>query len=329
MKVYPLYKKWKSLRDVSKYPISYYNFWDGQTADQIWFTEYLRDRGFFEKYPHIHFSFFSTLGKVEILRMDEWMNLFRRNQKRIFFTGENVHYDAFKPYQHNLLDHKSIDISLGFDNISDDRYVRFPLWLLEMFPARASVELLKQRCDGYSYQKYDDRARFCAMVAGGGSNLLSSHLVMRKEMVEALSNIAKVDCAGRFLHNTDDLQVKFNDNKRQFLTQYKFYICPENISVENYVTEKVFHSITSGCIPIYYGALNNPEPEVLNHDAIIFWNHDGNNTAAVKKVEELWNDPKLYKEFFEQPRLQPHAWEAIADFFSEFDKKLNEICSRR
>lgn len=328
MKVYPLYKKWKSLRDVSKYPISYYNFWDGQTADQIWFTEYLRDRGFFERYPNIHFSFFSTLGSVDLLRMDEWMNLFRRNQRRIFFTGENVHYDAFKPYQHNLLDHKSIDLSLGFDDISDDRYVRFPLWLLEMFPARASVELLKQRCEDYSLQKYDDRDRFCAMVAGGGANLLSSHLVMRKGMVDALSNISKVDCAGRFLHNTDDLQVVFQDNKRVFLKQYKFYICPENISVDHYVTEKVFHSITSGCIPIYYGALNNPEPDVLNHDAIIFWNHDGDNAAAVKKVEELWHNPKLYKEFFEQPRLQPHAWEAVADYYSMLDKKLNEICAR-
>lgn len=309
------------------YPVEYFNFWDGQSADEIWFTSFLKGRGLFNQFPKERFAFFSTLGNIKVVKADSRRHLFAKHRRRIFFTGENVHYDAFKDYQNNLLDNSHVELSLGFDLIDNPRYLRFPLWILEMFPADATTDVIKQRCEQLSHQKLNDgRSCFCAMVSGTSTLFGTESLDMRRDMVNSLNTISNVDCAGRFLHNTDDLQVLFNDDKAEFLKRYKFFICPENTSVEGYVTEKVFHSIGSGCIPIYRGSLNNPEPDVLNHNAILFWEKDADNSQLIQKVSELWQNPVRYKEFFEQPRLQPNAWEVVAHYFDSLEQKLHEIC---
>lgn len=319
-------RQWRRALISSNGKAQYYNFWDKQAADEIWFTGFLKSHGFFDRYHKARFAFFSTLGSVELLRVDEWLHPFSRNRKRVYFTGENVHYPVFKDYSDNLLDHTSIDLSLGFDYVDNDRYLRFPIWILEMFPPGSSLEDIKRICEGLSFRHYDAaRNRFCALVAGTSTMLGAESLEMRKKMVEQLNPIARVDCAGKLLRNTEELQERFYDDKAKFLKLYKFFICPENISVEGYVTEKVFHAIGSGCVPIYNGSLNNPEPDVLNHDAILFWDHDGDNTALLGQIEELQNNDRLYKEFFEQPRLKADAWEVVSNYFDALDKRLNVL----
>ena len=323
------YKK-NSLHTIDK-RVHYYNFWDGQTADEIWFSGFLKSRGFLDKYPKAQFAFFSTLGNINILRIDtlqHLLNIFGSKRIRFFFNGENNHHPYFTPYLHNLLDHKSIDLSLGFDYTIDPRYIRFPLWILEMFSPESSAEDIKNICNKLSHQRPDhERNRFCALVSGASTMLGTESMEMRKQIVESLNTIATVDCAGKLLHNTDELKTKFNDNKAEFLKQYKFYICPENASVEGYVTEKIFHAIGSGCIPIYWGSNNNPEPDVLNHDAILFWNNDDNhnNDLLMKQIGELQRNDNLYREFFEQPRLKDNAWEVVAGYFERLEQHLNDI----
>lgn len=326
-----LLKQYKqhSLHTIDK-RVNYYNFWDGQTADEIWFTGFLKNRGFLEKYSKARFSFFSTLGDINILRIDtlqHLLNIWGSKRIRIFFNGENNHHPIFKAYEHNMLDYRSINLSLGFDYIDNPRYLRFPLWILEMFPPESTEKDIKHICDNLSRQHWDPttRYRFCALVSGTSSWLGTKSMEMRTQMVNQLNTIATVDCAGKLLHNTDELRDRFNDNKTEFLKHYKFYICPENASVEGYVTEKVFHAIGSGCIPIYWGSNNNPEPDVLNHDAILFWNPDSDNSALLQQIEELQNNPDRYREFYEQPRLQPDAWQVVAGYFERLEQHLNDI----
>lgn len=319
-------KQWRKALVSSNGQVQYYNFWDKQTADEIWFTGFLKSHGFFERYPKASFAFFSTLGSIQLLRVDEILHPFNNNRKRIFFTGENVHYPVFKDYEQNLLDHSSIDLSLGFDFVDDSRYLRFPIWLLEMFPPESNADDIKRICDQLSFQKLEDRRdRFCALVAGTSTILGTESLEMRKRMVEKLDLIGRVDCAGKLLRNTEELQEKFHDDKAEFLKLYKFFICPENISIHGYVTEKVFHAIGSGCVPIYNGSLNTPEPGVLNHDAILFWEKGGDNACLFKQVEELQNNDKLYKEFFEQPRLKADAWQVVANYFIALEQHLSNL----
>ena len=47
------------------------------------------------------------------------------------------------------------------------------------------------------------------------------------------------------------------DNKKEIMKKYKFSICYENAKdIPGYITEKIFDSFFSGCIPIYWGANN-------------------------------------------------------------------------
>ncbi len=306
--------------------IVYHNFWDGQAAEVIWFTQFLRAHRLLDGHRTRRFIFFSTLGNGQVLSTDRLLHPFNKQRKRIFFTGENVHHPAFSQYADNMLSQPDIDLSLGFDYIDDARYLRFPIWLLEMFPPNSTVEDIKNICQRLSYQYVaDSRNRFCALVSGTSTMLGTKSLEMRTDMVNRLNTIAHVDCAGRLLNNTDELKTKFNDNKAEFLKQYKFYICPENASVKGYVTEKVFHCIGSGCIPIYWGSDNNPEPDVLNHDAILFWNPDGDNSALLQQISDLQHNPQQYKNFFEQPRLKDDAWQVVAGYFAELEKRLHNL----
>lgn len=319
-------KRWQQALTTVDRRIAYHNFWDGETAEQIWFTGFLKSRHILERYPKATFSFFSTLGDINLLRIDELMHPFAKNHKRIFFTGENVHHTVFEDYSQDLLNHKHIDLSLGFDTIDDPRYLRFPIWLLEMFPPQSTIDDIKRICDLLSHQTLDDsRNRFCALVSGTSTWLGTESLEMRKRMVEKLNAVSPVDCAGRLLHNTDELKTRFGDNKAEFLKQYKFFICPENTSVDGYVTEKVFHCIGSGCVPIYWGSKNNPEPDVLNHDAILFWQKDGDNTALLNRVEELQSNKHLYSDFFSQPRLKDDAWQVVAGYFERLEAHINDL----
>jgi hypothetical protein len=306
--------------------ILYYNWWNKQPADEIWFTSFLQKRGFLERYPKTRFVFFSSLGNLNLLHLDAIIHPCTHNRKRLYFNGENNHYPGFAPYLHNLLDHKAINFSLGFDYTDDPRYMRFPLWILEMFPPASTEQDIRRICDQLSHQKWDaaTRSRFCALVSGNrGPD--DPGAILRSNMVQQLNAIDTVDCAGKLLHNTDELKTKFNDNKAEFLKQYRFYICPENASVEGYVTEKLFHCIGSGCIPIYWGADGNPEPDILNHDAILFWNPDGDNSALLHKIADLQRNPQQYKDFFEQPRLKDDAWQVVATYFAELEKHLHNI----
>lgn len=329
MSIRALYRRYRNPLSSSDGRILYYNWWNKQPADEIWFTAFLQKRGFLERYPKAHFVFFSSLGNLNVFRMDTLMHFPKaiyRQRKCIYFNGENNHYPGFAPYLDNLLDYKAIDLSLGFDYTNDPRYLRFPLWILEMFPPESYEKDIRRICNQLSFQKWDSsmRNRFCALVSGNrGPNDPGAQ--RRTRLVESLNTIAIVDCAGKLLHNTDELKMKFNDNKAEYLKQYKFYICPENASVEGYVTEKAFHAIGSGCVPIYWGSNNNPEPDVLNHDAILFWNPDGDNRTLLQQIEKLQNDPSRYREFFEQPRLQSDTWQVVANYFNKLEQHLDAL----
>ena len=194
-----------------------------------------------------------------------------------------------------------------------------------MFPPQSTANDIKRICEVLNFQKHsNNRNRFCALVSGNrGSD--DPGAILRTQIVQQLNQISSVDCAGKLLHNTDELKERFGDNKSEYIKQYRFYICPENASVEGYVTEKLFHCIGSGCIPIYWGACGNPEPDVLNHDAILFWQKDGNNESLLKQISELESNQNLYREFFEQPRLQPNAWQVVVNYFNSLEQHIDDL----
>jgi hypothetical protein len=128
------------------------------------------------------------------------------------------------------------------------------------------------------------------------------------------------------LHNDDTLGTSYANDKGEYLKSYKFNICPENTISPGYVTEKLFQALQAGCVPIYSGPGPDPEPEVVNRDAVVFWRPGQDNSEAIRLVERLWRDEDEYRRFVERPALKPGAvdfvWGALRELRKRFEKTL-------
>lgn len=295
-----------------KSQIRYYNFFDFLQPDTFWFTRFLHNRTkLVESDKSV--AIISVFGGRDRLK-------YATADIRLFYSGENLH-SHFIPFSDHMLSDDNIDLALGFDLFEDKRYMRFPLWLLYMIDPEASDE---QICDYIRLLRNpnvdnEERKKFCAMVASHDNSNVRGKITLD------VSSISDVMCAGKFMHNDDTLLSNFNDNKQEYLKQFMFNTCPENTNAYGYVTEKIFECIRSGCIPIYWGSYNNPEPEIINKDAVIFFDPKEDNSEQIALIEELYTRPKLMSEFSHQDRLLPGAEDCILSMIHEFAEKFNNL----
>ena len=286
-------------------PIVQYNFWQ-VAADDSWFARFMRHRGILTDKK---LSLYSVFGDRNLIKYDT-------RDVKLFVTGENVHFGDFKIFSDNMLADKEIDLSMGFDYFDDERYIRFPLWLRTQFAPEMSEKDIIQRVQDLRYPTIGERKKFACLISRydwGGT---------RSAIYEKLQHIDTIHCPSKVIHNDDSLISEFNDDKNAYMQQFCFNICPENSNAYGYVTEKIFDAIYAGCIPIYWGSYNEPEKDILNQDAIIFWDKGGANENAIQEVEELYNNKKLLLEFLHQPRLKEGAEEKIVDYFSKLQEKI-------
>ena len=285
--------------------------------EDTWLYQFIYKHALLKESSDTTIAFFSVFGSPIAMRLN-------RSKIKIFYTEENVHRDqkpvfSFKKYQKNALD-LGMDLGLGFDYLDDERYLRLPIWIRCIIEAGCDYDWLVDLCKTINNPVMDfaNRKRGFSLISRHDTNGL------RGDLYEALKNISHIECAGEFLNNTDELGPTL-DEKVEYMKQFKFNICPENTNAEGYVTEKAFQAIQSGCIPIYWGSNNNPEPDILNHDAIIFWNKDGDNSSAMKLIKDLYNNEKLYKEFTMQQRLKPKAADVIWEMLVDLENKLRQL----
>lgn len=253
-------------------------------------------------------SFFETHGPRECLERST-------SPVKIFCTGENVH-SAVSPLASQYRDNcvEDAHLSLGFDYLDHPHYMRFPLWLLYFFgpePDRNEVASKVRQFNERSFTKES----FCALVA------THDKTGIRSKLHDFFSVIGTIQCPGKFLHNDDDLGLKYGDDKAAYLEKFRFNLCPENDASPGYVTEKIFQALWSDCIPIYWGAERNPEPEVLNPDSFVFVD-PANPSDAIRLVRELENNPVAYAEFKSRPKLLPGAADWICSTLSEAKERI-------
>lgn len=308
------FKRYQSERKLCRgQQVKYFNYWDVNITDN-WLYNFLKSKGFLDKYPDLTICFFSVYGPKYFINLT-------KSDVKILYNAENVYWNRYRyaRYQDMALDR--VDLAVGFRELSALHYVRFPLWIKHMFEADSSDDDIRRRCDELSNLKVLKRNRFAAQISRHDDPQR-----IRSGIIDTLSKIEKVDCAGSFMNNTDELKKNYDDNKIEFLKNYKFNICPENTNNQYYVTEKLVHAIMAGCIPIYWGANNNPEPNILNRDAIIFWDR---NESTIQKIKELHYSDKKFREFAEQPRLKPGAADLVIEMFRNFEKKLSDLFERK
>ena len=310
-----LYRDYQDARRQIKanapYSIRFYNFWEQENPD-MWLYQFIQSRRILNENDK-RICFYSTFGPRSTIHRT-------KGEVNIFFTGENLktgrHHQL---YSDHFLNNPSVNLALGFEYFDDSRYLRFPLWMMYMFDPASNDDAIVKKCQDLRHPLRGGHQKFACMISR------VDVLGIRKAICEQLSGIQRVDCAGKVLHNCDDLWKVYADDKSRFISKYKFNICPENSNCAGYVTEKVFQAIDAGCIPIYWGSFNNPEPEVLNQDSIVFWEKDGNNGKAIDLVERLEAYPDKYEEFIHQPRLKDGAEDYVLERIHSLEKRIRDL----
>lgn len=296
----------------SKYQVQFFNCWKQKNEDMYW-NQFIQSHNLLNDVNKsiAVFSVFGPRRAVKVVNADI----------KIFYSAENV--QRFPSYIGYCLDEPSIDLAMGFDYLINDRYIRFPLWMDYMFPADSTVDNIRRLCAQIRYPEIGDREKFCCMVASNSADGL------RDEMLDSISKVGVVDSAGRYRRNDDSLLTECRDDKNVYLKRYLFNICPENTSLKGYVSEKIFESMRAGCIPIYWGSEGLVEPEVVNKNAFIYWDRDCGGNEAIRQIVDLYDNPKILKEFINQPRLVSTAEEYILDTYNQIERKLSKIISSK
>jgi len=292
--------------------IRFYNFWDTQLPPEMWLARFIHHHKLNSNYSE-KINFYSVLGPVETLK-------YRRKGLNIFFSGENMSADRFAKYR-EVCEQNPFDLSIGFNTNESAESIRFPLWILYLFEPESTYEDIKAKVNRLSNATIDNRTRFCSLVASHDWNGI------RGEIIDSLQSIDLVSSGGIFRQNTDELHTTYNDNKYEFLMQFKFNICPENSNYEGYVTEKLFQSIEAGCIPIYWGSDNRPEEDILNKNAILYWNQNENNDETISLIRDLYSNEDKYLQFINQPKLLPGSENIIWGYFEMLQHRLRELTS--
>lgn len=286
-----------------------YNQWGADNLERNWFVRFLR-----YKFPEneTKINFFGPLGSPLFI-----CNKFEG--KKIFYTAEDVEHKFTKLnlyYGDYRL--KYVDLAMGFGESDEDKYLRFPYWILTTFdPCSSENDIVKRikEINSFRYEKYDECVLINKHDKKGTRNMI----------YQDIKAVLNIKCAGPWNNNTDELWNKYNNDKLLYLKRFKFNICPENDNTVNYVTEKLLDAFICGCIPLYYGAFNNPEPGLINKDAVIFWNNNGKNEDNIKLVKDLNNSDKLYNDFINQTKLTDKAAEYVIDRFSKLEDHIKRL----
>ena len=145
---------------------------------------------------------------------------------KIFYVGENITPDF------NLCDY-----AIGFDLMEfGDRYMRLPYYVLYDIEKLATPKIIDP-------ETVLNR-KFCSFVV---SNANASP--ERNRFFHLLSEYKKVDSGGRFENNIGGPV----ENKREFISQYKFNIAFENSMRDGYTTEKILEPMIVNSLPIFWG----------------------------------------------------------------------------
>lgn len=176
------------------------------------------------------------------------------------------------------------------DSIIDDKYIQIRL------PNKIP----------YYIDHIPEKSKFCTMIAGHKFTSNSKELYTERLKVirwfeknqpnyfdlfgigwNSFQFKGKLSFLNRFKSITNRFEVHFPSYKGQVKTkkeiydQYKFSICFENVrDLPGYITEKIFDSFFSYCVPVYWGASNISD--LIPEDTFI-------DRRKFKSNEELFN----------------------------------------
>ena len=290
------------------------NYWTNDLAvcNRDWLYRFVKNNTDVKR-----LNIFSIFGKKEYVEK-------YATKKDVFYSGENldVKHGMYDEYCDYCLDY--VGLSLGFAIRPEANYLRLPLWMLWIFEPVIDKDKIAERVDFINRSRNTGKFE-CSVIAR------HDNWNMRTPIYEALKDKINILCAGQWNNNTTILWDEYKDDKIKFLNDCKFTICAENEDTPEYVTEKLFEAFLGGCVPIYAGGASNPEPGVINPEAVLLWERGNkeNNDAIVKKVCELNANESLYTEFLSRTKLLPCTVDYVYDTFLKLKERLEALDRNR
>ena len=179
--------------------------------------------------------------------------------------------------ENKIPDLSEVDYAIGQAHINYlDRYFKFPIFLWRNI--KAISKLRKKSLEN------PNRTKFCAAVI---SNNITTN-GFREKFINELNKYKTIDMGGIFLNNIGGPV----ENKIEFLSSYKFSISMENSEGDGYLSEKIYDSLISGTIPIYYGDFTLDE--YINPKAIILIKEERNIKEKIEYIKEIDNNSEKY-----------------------------------
>ncbi|BCM88485.1 alpha-(1,3)-fucosyltransferase FucT [Abditibacteriota bacterium] len=210
------------------------------------------------------------------------------------------------------------DYAFSFDE-TDTRNFQLPLFMMYPFFGE-----MRSGDYGLEVQSWRDtpKSSFCNFIFQNGRARERIHFCQQ------LMKYKWVDCPGEILNNRPSFDGDGDKwmEKLSFMKDYKFTVAFENASSVNYTTEKIFHALLVGSIPIYWG---NPEVSTYFNPASFINCHDYSSfDDVIARVKEIDNNPELYHQYVSAPPLLPTSRchsiteEAIVDRFDSIVQNL-------
>jgi alpha(1,3/1,4) fucosyltransferase len=242
----------------------------------------------YKKY-NIDILFVSVFGnKNKIIQFIKNNNI----KCKIFFSGENLYY-YHQNYKCYLIDY--CNICTGVNNIVSKNFFYFPFYILLFFNINQyNIDFKNLNINTKLVNFYPKKKKNICMISGNPGD------GQREFIFNELIKHFEIDSCGRLCNNYKSIG-KGSYNKIKFLSNYKFNICFENSNNKNYVTEKIYESILSGCIPIYYGNEGNTPP-FINEKFIIHYKKNNLNDV-IEKIKKICSSEYEYKKFFNVEKI--------------------------
>lgn len=241
---------------------------------------------------------------------------------KVHFSGENS----------PPVNDPSVKLNIGYrlPDISDNTYLRMPLWQLEIDWFGADPNQIRNPIplpiDTCTKPQITERNKFCAFVVTNPMN------PVRNQAFQTLNRYKPVDSAGRLYNNTGDQifaglgggggELK----KHEFLKSYRFCVAYENSSSPGYTTEKLLHAKAAGCVPIYWG-----DPKVnrdFSEKGFINANNCKTAEDLIALVDEVERDPAKWNSMASVPALNAYNRDLVRRNFAELVRRCITISGR-
>ena len=271
--------------------IQYVNFWKDPFNDR-WLFYFIKEN--FKDYNVVEVK---NKKKCDILICSVFGNILKvtsfNSKLKLFYTGENL--AKFPKYNNIDILKKYFDLIVGFHpNCLEQKTIRFPLWFM-YYPFYKMTNDKNNIVDYIEEQRNKNLKK--NKIYFSSCICRHSSLGIRKNICDKIENLGKeIIYAGSWRQNFRIGPRAIH--KVNFLTNVKYNICPENSKSPLYHTEKIFHALEAGCVPIYW-AIDLPEKNLLNPNCYQFIDIENPNIADKQIIDVLNNyDKYINSEIF-------------------------------